>query len=338
MKHVISPILETVVTVCANALTGSAGQATRAGVLAQKHLKASVAPFRLGYFRSASWLHSALRDAGCAELEIRQSGVLRRDVEDALVIPWTDGFGSILGLVLRRNQPIVTQTPNGPADIRYALIGDRDQLPLHGAAEARAAGHDTLLVVEGSTDYLALRQAGAMDVATPHTCFIRPPQLLHLRSIGIRKLVLSFDPDFAGWRGMLSATEGAFAAGLEVSVARPGKDGEDVDELVMRKGLLAFRQSLANAEDGLSVYAGAVIAAAAETPDPKLGTADLAARFAILAPNPDAANKLNACFWPKIDAFAGIRLRQAAMDRITEISAGRRLQISPIGSLLKNQR
>ncbi len=338
MKHVISPVLEATVSICAGALTGSAGQATRAGVLAQKHLKPSVSPFRLGYFHSANGLQSALRDAGFAELEIRKSGVLRRDVEDALVIPWTDGYGSVQGLVLRRNHPIVTQTPNGPADIRYALIGDRDQLPLQGVTEARAAGHDTLVVVEGSTDYLALRQAGATDVATPHTCFIRPPQHLHLRSIGIRKLVLCFDPDFAGWRGMLSATEGAFAAGLEVSVARPGKEGEDVDELVLRKGLSAFRQSLATAEDGLSVYADAVIAAAAETPDPKLGAADLAARFAILAPHPDAAANLDACFWPKIDAFSGIRLRQAAMDRIAEESAGRRLQISPIGSLLKNRK
>jgi DNA primase len=338
MQVSASPILDAVAELCARALSSEAGKATRAGVIARKHLRASVAPFRLGYFQNASWLHASLREAGYQELDIRKSGVLRRDVEDALVIPWTDAAGRVLGLVYRRNQPIVTQTPNGPSDIRYALLGDRDQLPLQGSNEARAAGYETLVVVEGSTDFLTLKLAGADDVATPHTCFIRPPQLLKLKAIGFRRLILCFDPDFAGWRGMLSATEGAFAAGLDVRIARAGKADEDVDEFVLRNGLSAFRRSLLDAEDGLSVYAGAVISAAATTPEPKASAADLAARFAILAPSPEAAARLNQEFWPKIDAFAGAQLRIAATDRIAEASAGRRLQISPIGSLLRNQR
>jgi DNA primase len=322
---------------CARALRGEGGRATREGVLSRKQLGLTVRDRALGYYPGAASLAKALMAAGHASTAIRASSVLRRDVEDALIVPWPDRDGRPGGLVFRRNTAIIAANPYGETEIRYALQGDRDRLPLDGAIPARAAGHERLVVVEGTTDFLVLAQAGVTDVATPHTCAIRPAQLIHLRDLGFRQLTVCFDADFAGFRGMLSAIEGAFACGLSVSVVRPEREGEDLDELVNRAGVPAFRALLAQTEDGLEAYARAILLAAKSTEDPRATVADLAARFAQLAPDEAASASLETGFGEIIDAEIGTAARRAAADRVAAAAGGRRLQLSPIGSLLRNR-
>jgi 5S rRNA maturation endonuclease (ribonuclease M5) len=325
------------VSLCAAALQGDGGHATRQGVLAAKKLNPVIAGRRLGYYRDAAWAVEALRGAGFSDAAIRASGAVRRDVVDALAVPWLDDTGDPAGLLFRRNTALVSPNPHGETLIRYALAGERDHLPLDGAAEARRAGHDRLAIVEGTTDFLALRQAGATDVATSHTCAIRPPQMSRLRDLGFLGLTICYDADFAGFRGMLSAIETGFACGIDVRVARPEQPGEDVDDLINRAGLSAFRARIARSEDGLWVYARSVLLAAGESEDRPAAIADLAARFAQLAPDDRSAAQLEARFWPIIDAEIPLEMRRAAVARVAAAAQGRRLQVSPIGSLLKNR-
>ncbi len=110
-------------------------------------------------------------------------------------------------------------------------------------ARRAAAKDDSVIVVEGYLDCIALHQAGfANAVAVLGTAFT-PEQARELRKIAT-SAVLCFDADAAGIEAALKSIEVLAAEGVRASALRI-PDAKDPDEFVRRNGPDAFRELLA---------------------------------------------------------------------------------------------
>lgn len=225
----------------------------RATAMQEKKLTAdTLAAWRVGAFVSSQHLATTLKRT-VPGLRV-PGGLLRRDVIDALAIPWPAADGTAGGLIFRRQQPLAVCIGEATIEVRYALLGERDDLPLMGLDSAVATGRREVVLVEGTFDFLRLRQAGATEVVTANSCALRPRQLQGLQRAGITSLVLCLDPDEAGDRATFSAVQLCAAMGLATRVAPRLPDGVDADTFVDRVGLAGWQAHLAGAIDGL-VYA-----------------------------------------------------------------------------------
>lgn len=258
---------------------------------------------QIGVYPGARMVAHHLLRQGLPQQRITQSGILRRDVDGALVIPWK-GAGDVPGvLVFRRMEP--PQAHGEPkSKSRYVAIGARDDLPPDGLKEAALAGARRVVVVEGTFDFLFLRQQGEIDVVTPHSCAIRPPHFAKLRQAGVDEIVIAFDSDDAGRRATLTAIELGMSMQQRVKVAAPLPQGVDADEFVRKNGVKPWRALIARATPGLSYYAEAVIVqfGAGRPKSPEARTACLKAAAAFHAKRrPDLpSDDLEREFWPII--------------------------------------
>jgi len=110
-------------------------------------------------------------------------------------------------------------------------------------ARRAAAKDDSVIVVEGYLDCIALHQAGfANAVAVLGTAFT-PEQARELRKVAT-SAVLCFDADAAGVEAALKSIDVLAAEGVRASALRI-PDGKDPDEFVRRNGAGAFRELLA---------------------------------------------------------------------------------------------
>ena len=110
-------------------------------------------------------------------------------------------------------------------------------------ARRAAAKEDSVIVVEGYLDCIALHQAGfANAVAALGTAFT-PEQAKELRKAASRA-ILCFDADTAGVDAALKSIETLVAEGVAAWALRI-PDGKDPDEFVRRNGADAFRALLA---------------------------------------------------------------------------------------------
>ena len=142
---------------------------------------------RIGVYPGARVVNAHLLEQGLSQQAIVQSGILRRDVDGALVVPWTHENGAPGVLVFRRMEaPTLVGEPKSKT--RYAALGDRDAMAPDGLKEAAAAGVVRAVVVEGTFDFLQLRQQGELDVVTPHSCALRPAHFARLRKAGVREV------------------------------------------------------------------------------------------------------------------------------------------------------
>ena len=111
------------------------------------------------------------------------------------------------------------------------------------AARRAAAKDDSVIVVEGYLDCIALHQAGfANAVAALGTAFT-PEQAHELRKVCSRA-VLCFDADAAGTEAALKSIDVLSAEGVEAWALRI-PEGKDPDEFVRRNGADAFAALLA---------------------------------------------------------------------------------------------
>ena len=109
-------------------------------------------------------------------------------------------------------------------------------------ARRAAAKEDTVIVVEGYLDCIALHQAGfANAVAVLGTAFT-PEQAHEIRKVASRA-ILCFDADPAGIDAALKSIEVLAAEGIAAFALRI-PDGKDPDEFVRRNGADAFRALL----------------------------------------------------------------------------------------------
>jgi DNA primase len=246
--------------------------------------------------------HYLLRQ-GLPQQRITQSGILRRDVDGALVIPWKGGDDAPGVLVFRRMEP-----PQAPGEAksksRYVAIGVRDDLPPDGLKEAALAGAKRVVVVEGTFDFLFLRQQGEIDVVTPHSCAIRPPHFSKLRQAGVDEIVVAFDSDDAGRRATLTAIELAMSMQQRIKVAATLPKGVDADEFVRKNGVKPWRALVARSTPGLSYYAEAVIAqfgaGAPKAPEARRACLNAAAAFHAKRRPDLPSDDLEREFWPII--------------------------------------
>jgi len=210
----------------------------------------TAAIFGIGY-APEGWegLTKALQRAGIDVPLAERAGLLRQKTgyydffRHRLMLPIFNLTGEVMafgGRALGDETPKYLNTPNTAAYTKGSHV-----YALHLAR--RAAGvDDTLVVVEGYLDAIALHQAGFKNaVASLGTAFT-PEQARELRRVA-NKLYLCFDGDAAGQAATARSIDMLVEEGLAVSiVALPG--GVDPDELILEQGAEAFGLLLASAQ------------------------------------------------------------------------------------------
>ncbi|HME81693.1 MAG TPA: DNA primase [Candidatus Eremiobacteraceae bacterium] len=213
-------------------------------------LDETAALFGLGYAPDG-WegLAKALERSGVDLQLAERAGLLRVKTgyydffRNRLMLPIYNLTGEVMafgGRAMGDETPKYLNTPNTVAYTKGAHV-----YALHLARRA-AAADDTLVVVEGYLDAIALHQAGFKNaVASLGTAFT-PEQARELRRVASR-LYLCFDGDAAGQAATARSIDMLVEEGLAVSiVALPA--GTDPDELIIEKGPEAFAQLLSSAQ------------------------------------------------------------------------------------------
>jgi DNA primase len=142
------------------------------------------------------------------------------------------GFG---GRILGEGSPKYLNSPETP------LFNKGRALYLLEQARA-AAGKtvDTLIIVEGYFDAIALHQAGITNTVATLGTALTPDHIRVIRRY-VNKVVLLFDPDEAGVRAALRTLDLFVDSGLGVKVVSlPG--GDDPDTFIRNQGVEAFAQ------------------------------------------------------------------------------------------------
>lgn len=210
----------------------------------------TAAIFGLGY-APEGWegLTKALERAGIDVPLAERAGLLRQKTgyydffRHRLMLPIYNLTGEVMafgGRALGDETPKYLNTPNTAAYTKGAHV-----YGLHLARRA-AGADDTLIVVEGYLDAIALHQAGFKNaVASLGTAFTQE-QARELRRVA-NKLYLCFDGDAAGQAATARSIDMLVEEGLAVSiVALP--PGTDPDELILNNGAEAFGLLLAGAQ------------------------------------------------------------------------------------------
>ena len=188
--------------------------------------------FRLGLSPRGNSLARKAREKGFTQSELSAAGLLSRRggdyFEARLMFPLADARGRIVGFQarkLRADDPLRGKYVNSPEGELF-----HKSAILYGLQLARAAiaKQDRVLVVEGNTDVIALRQAGLEPVVASMGTALTEQQLRELGRLS-RRLFLCFDADAAGEEATLRGMELALQRGFEVKVvALPqGKDPAD---------------------------------------------------------------------------------------------------------------
>ncbi|MBI4401135.1 MAG: DNA primase, partial [Nitrospirae bacterium] len=141
------------------------------------------------------------------------------------------GFG---GRVLGEGMPKYLNSPDTPLFNKGRA--------LYGLERARdgASRSDTLLIVEGYFDAIALHQAGITNTVATLGTALTPDHIRTIRRF-VTKLVLLFDPDPAGVRAALRTLDLFVGSGIGVRVVSL-PDGDDPDTFVRKHGAVAFQQ------------------------------------------------------------------------------------------------
>jgi DNA primase len=210
---------------------------------------ATIATFQLG-FAPLSWdalvgdLH---RNDVPAEIAVKAGlikpndrGGYRDFYRDRLMIPTFATTGETIafgGRALGDQEPKYLNTSTTPVYTKgrylYAL----------NVARRAAAKEDSVIVVEGYLDCIALHQAGFGNAVAALGTAFTPEQAREIRKVAARA-ILCFDADPAGVEAALKSIEALNAEGVAASALRI-PDGKDPDEFVRRNGADAFRALLA---------------------------------------------------------------------------------------------
>jgi DNA primase len=251
-------LLERTAAYYVRVLWESAEAAPARAYLAERGLEEDVLrEFRVG-FSPGSWdrVIVASRGAGYSEAELLAAGLAsrRRDGSGLLdrfrgriMFPLADSKGHVLGFGARAiapgDQPKYLNTSESEVFHKGSLVYGAD---LARAAAARAG---RLVLVEGYTDVIALRQAGIPETVCSMGTALTDRQLDALKRL-TPKVLLCQDPDAAGQEAVAKGkdavrvfNEGHHLRGFDLRVVRlpPGQDPADV---VQREGAEAMRALL----------------------------------------------------------------------------------------------
>jgi DNA primase len=213
--------------------------------------------FRVG-FSPRSWdrVISASRRAGYSEAELLAAGLASHRREGSglldrfrgrIMFPLADPKGHVLGFGARAldpdDQPKYLNTSDSELFHKGSMVYGAD------LARAAAARSGRLVLVEGYTDVIALRQAGIPETVCSMGTALTDRQLDALKRL-TPKVLLCQDPDAAGQEAVAKGkdairvfNEGHHLRGFDLRVVRlpPGEDPADV---VQREGAAAMRALL----------------------------------------------------------------------------------------------
>jgi len=213
--------------------------------------------FRVG-FSPRSWdrVIRASHGAGYSDAELLAAGLASRRREGAglldrfrgrIMFPLADAKGHVLGFGARtltaEDQPKYLNTSDSELFHKGSLVYGAD------LARAAAARSGRLVLVEGYTDVIALRQAGIPETVCSMGTALTERQLDALKRLTPRVLLCQ-DPDAAGQEAVAKGkdairvfNEGHHLRGFDLRVVRlpPGQDPADV---VVRDGAAAMRALL----------------------------------------------------------------------------------------------
>ncbi len=141
------------------------------------------------------------------------------------------GFG---GRILGEGMPKYLNSPETP------LFSKGRALYLLEKAREAAGKRETLVIVEGYFDAIALHQAGITNVVATLGTALTPDHVRTIRRY-VTKVVLLFDPDEAGVRAALRTLDLFVDSALGVKVVSL-PDGDDPDTFIRKQGAEAFAQ------------------------------------------------------------------------------------------------
>ncbi|MDE3019539.1 MAG: DNA primase [Nitrospirota bacterium] len=136
------------------------------------------------------------------------------------------------GRVLDDGMPKYLNSPDTP------LFNKGRSLYALERAREEAGRADTLIIVEGYFDAIALHQAGIKNVAATLGTALTPEHIRTLRRF-VTKLVLLFDPDAAGVRAALRTLDLFVDSGIGVKVVSL-PEGDDPDTFIRKAGPEGF--------------------------------------------------------------------------------------------------
>ncbi|MGH7260321.1 MAG: DNA primase [Nitrospiraceae bacterium] len=141
------------------------------------------------------------------------------------------GFG---GRILGEGMPKYLNSPETP------LFNKGRALYLLEKAREAAGKTETLIIVEGYFDAIALHQAGVTNVVATLGTALTPDHIRIIRRY-VTKVVLLFDPDEAGVRAALRTLDLFVDSALGVKVVSL-PDGDDPDTFIRKQGVEVFAQ------------------------------------------------------------------------------------------------
>jgi DNA primase len=216
--------------------------------------EATLREFRVGYAPSA-WdrVLTASRRAGYSEAELLAAGLVSRGREGRgvydrfrrrITFPLADERGRVLGFGARAlgadQQPKYLNTSDSELFHKGRLVYGAD------LARASAAKAGRIVLVEGYTDVIALRQAGVAEAVCSMGTALTDQQVAGLGRLA-PTVLLCQDPDTAGQEAVAKSVQLLRRAGrVEARVVRlpPGRDPADV---VLDDGADAMRALLERA-------------------------------------------------------------------------------------------
>ena len=188
--------------------------------------------FRLGLSPGGNSLQRKAREKGFTQSELAAAGLLRPRGGDyfanRLMFPLADARGRVVGFQarkLREDDPLrgkYVNSPEGELFHKSAIL-----YGLH-LARAAIAKQERVIVVEGNTDVIALRQSGFEPVVASMGTALTSQQLKSLWKLP-KHLLLCFDADAAGEEATLRGMDLALHEGFDVQVVvlPKGKDPAD---------------------------------------------------------------------------------------------------------------
>jgi DNA primase len=208
--------------------------------------------FRVGYAPSA-WDRMLLgaRQSGFSEEELMAAGLAQKGrgggifdrFRARIMFPLADARGRVLGFGARQ-----MGEGRGPKYLNTSeneLYHKGRQLFGLDIARREAAKSGRIVLVEGYTDVLALRQAGVREAAAIMGTALTQEQLAEAGRAAPR-LVLALDADRSGQEAMLRASRLAEERGLELRVVEM-PEGMDPAELVTSRGPDVFVERMKRA-------------------------------------------------------------------------------------------
>ena len=220
----------------------------------------TIARFRLGWApESRDALKTALMSAECPESLLIEAGLLKKPetgiafdyFRGRVMFPITDRRGRVVGFGARTlgdGQPKYLNSPDTPLFHKGAT--------LYGLAHAREAARaaNTVVVVEGYMDVIALSQAGFGYAVAPLGTAVTEQQIEELWRLAPEP-ILCLDGDSAGQRAMARALDRAFPIvkpGLSLRFATLPAP-EDPDSLIKTQGPAAMKAVLDAAQPMIEV-------------------------------------------------------------------------------------